>query len=622
MKRLIISVALFLLVISITATEARALTSGYKYAEYHSIVTGTPRPYRIPWASPTPFSSPMYGVLVHRLDTSGADWTISVSYEINAPDTFPLPSLDPKIRKYLPGQGNIDPKIVSLSYSLTKDCVWESDAVNEILVWVICNIRYDWTFRPDQDAVTVLNNGTGTCLGYSSLTVALLQASGIPADVAVGNWGLNSGVDHAWISVLYPSAGWVMYEPQGAGAISLDYFINWDIEPEYFVTTVPGLVDRMVWEDEYFPTITHDTPSYGPPPVPVLEFYPGFKPMAIRDYWQDENGIGHSVDVKPPIRGGIKGSGTAVWFEGALDGHTFVSSAATGNSLDYIRYRASDCTWGLAVGTHSVTLKLEDVLGRTTSTTVYFLRTKLPRTRMSLPAVASATSATNRFKVSFSHTNQPTREFGPTTYTLNYFTPTAPWSFYPHIRPAAWRTAGYTTGKSMFFTGVPGKTYFIKVRAVDDRRIPGPFCAIKTVLVPLDQKSFTFSGIWGTRYNSGLYFGSSRYSNRKNSTASLRFTAKTRLQLIATKRADGGYADFYINGVKRGTINLYSATYKPRQTINIIRFDTNDWYVLKPTTGTLKIVVRGVKCSASRGFVVDIDGLAESNDYSGPGCVD
>jgi len=132
-------------------------------------------------------------------------------------DTAQLPS---DIRKYLQptsAQQSDNPAIVQEAKRLVEGAQMEAQAVVAILDWVRANIEYDYTFSLPVDAVSVYQNRSGVCAGFSNLAVALLRAAGIPARGQAGCalWALPSGGGHAWIEVYYPDVGWVPSDPQG-----------------------------------------------------------------------------------------------------------------------------------------------------------------------------------------------------------------------------------------------------------------------------------------------------------------------------------------------------------------------------------------------------------------------
>ena len=147
--------------------------------------------------------------------------------EINTNVAFPLDSnqFTPDISHYLLPEANVqsdNPEILALSKQIVTGASTEAIAVDRILTWVRGYITYDFTGSLPIDALSVLHNRSGVCAGFSTLTVALMRAAGIPSDMvsgclADGSSGPNGmGSPHAWILAYYPDSGWIASEPQGS----------------------------------------------------------------------------------------------------------------------------------------------------------------------------------------------------------------------------------------------------------------------------------------------------------------------------------------------------------------------------------------------------------------------
>jgi len=155
------------------------------------------------------------------------DIEVSVDYFVDTQSTYPVRTSDlpPEIRDtYLqPQSGWIqsdDPAIAAKAAELVTSATREAEAAEAIIAWVRAYVRYDHSFELPVDASSVFRNLSGTCSGFSNLSVALLRAAGIPSRVHVGcatPFGYNTGeegVGHAWIEVYYPDVGWIASEPQ------------------------------------------------------------------------------------------------------------------------------------------------------------------------------------------------------------------------------------------------------------------------------------------------------------------------------------------------------------------------------------------------------------------------
>ncbi len=162
-----------------------------------------------------------------------------------------LPYIEPD-----PHQQSDDPAIVRQGQILVQGAQSEAQAVVAILEWVRANIRYDWSYSLPVDAVSVYNNGSGICSGFSNLAVALLRSAGIPARVRRGcvTWYSPHGEGHAWIESYYPDVGWVPSEPQAtANFVSAGQFAasqqlgDWCGKPSTLVTLVEQVAGEFLY---------------------------------------------------------------------------------------------------------------------------------------------------------------------------------------------------------------------------------------------------------------------------------------------------------------------------------------------------------------------------------------
>ena len=157
------------------------------------------------------------------LSSSDTSVTVKVTSQgvLNTNAGFPLDTaqLPADVQPYLQptsSQQSDNPIIIEQAQVLVENAHTEAQAVVAILDWVRANITYDYTFSLPNDAVSVYQNRSGVCAGFSNLAVALLRAVGIPAKDQSGCalW-VSHGGGHAWIEVYYPDVGWVPSEPQG-----------------------------------------------------------------------------------------------------------------------------------------------------------------------------------------------------------------------------------------------------------------------------------------------------------------------------------------------------------------------------------------------------------------------
>ncbi len=109
-----------------------------------------------------------------------------------------------------------DPLIVSTSASVVGS---ETNPYNMAVLihdYVADVIDYDNDLQWD-DAVTVLNQGTGSCSEFTFVFIALARAAGLPARFAGGSPAFDgSATDrsgHRWAEVYLPNYGWIPFDP-------------------------------------------------------------------------------------------------------------------------------------------------------------------------------------------------------------------------------------------------------------------------------------------------------------------------------------------------------------------------------------------------------------------------
>ena len=112
-----------------------------------------------------------------------------------------------------------DPLIVSTSASILGEEKNPYKMAVLIHDYVAENIEYDNDGAWD-DAVTVLNRGTGSCSEYTFLFISLSRAAGLPARFAGGSRCRTldgESVDysgHRWAEVYLPNYGWIPFDSQ------------------------------------------------------------------------------------------------------------------------------------------------------------------------------------------------------------------------------------------------------------------------------------------------------------------------------------------------------------------------------------------------------------------------
>ena len=114
-------------------------------------------------------------------------------------------------------RGSTSRDVDRLARSLTAGADSRYEAISRVLGWVARSIAYDLDRGEPQDAVAVLRRRSGYCTGVARLTVALLEAAGIPAREVAGyvvdpDPGGRGGY-HRWIEAYLPDRGWVFSDP-------------------------------------------------------------------------------------------------------------------------------------------------------------------------------------------------------------------------------------------------------------------------------------------------------------------------------------------------------------------------------------------------------------------------
>jgi len=179
-----------------------------------------------PWGWPNVWSILSWGPGAERIQVERSVRAISEALygPILSADPFPVEAFRLPMEAYdqLIATSFIqsgDPAIVSEAERLVAGARTELEAVVRILGYVRREIRYacakdlcDPVLRVD--AVATLEKGVGNCVCYANLAIALLRAVGIPAAEANGFVADRdeSRASHAWISVYFPSWGWVEFE--------------------------------------------------------------------------------------------------------------------------------------------------------------------------------------------------------------------------------------------------------------------------------------------------------------------------------------------------------------------------------------------------------------------------
>jgi hypothetical protein len=165
-------------------------------------------------------------------------------------------------------------------------------------------------------------------------------------------------------------------------------------------------------------------------------------------------------------------------------------------------------------------------------------------------------------------------------------------------KPVYTNTAAAPTG-SYTFTGVAGASYQLTVVAQDVQGNKSrSFTA--SILVPIDDTAFKYSGQWHRTPSPASYAGSAEFTNRRNSFATATATGESYALLVRTGPSYGTLSITW-NTFHLMTVSLYSPTPGARV---IPFFSSSD-----RRTRTFKFTVLGTGRSPSTGGTIGLDGL-------------
>lgn len=155
----------------------------------------------------------------------------------------------------------------------------------------------------------------------------------------------------------------------------------------------------------------------------------------------------------------------------------------------------------------------------------------------------------------------------------------------------------------------PGDTYQFRVQAKDQVGNWSDWANGPAFTVSDYQEthgSVNYVGAWTPEASGSAYGGSLTYATASTARAQFSFVGGG-VAWVAPKGADRGKATVWIDGVKVTTVDLYSATEKPRT----VAFTQEG---LSPSqTHTLEVRVTGTKNAASSGARVDVDAFVVLN---------
>ncbi len=172
---------------------------------------------------------------------------------------FPLTIKDGEIKEFLVSTELVQSdnrQIKEKAENVTSKAKTEFDAVQQILTWIIDNMRY--VTPPEKyDAFYSFNSGKGNCQNYSHLAAALMRAVNIPVRIVNGitlkrpfTVNMESGDftfkmgqgRHSWIEVYFSDLGWVPFDPQQTELFVSNRFIRIEVGIDNKETVNDGLI--------------------------------------------------------------------------------------------------------------------------------------------------------------------------------------------------------------------------------------------------------------------------------------------------------------------------------------------------------------------------------------------
>jgi hypothetical protein len=172
---------------------------------------------------------------------------------------FPLGKVPADVSPYLSPTKQVqsdDPRIRKLAKELTQGVTTQFDAVQQILTWIVDNLRYV-TPPAKYDALYGLEARKGNCQNFSHLSAALMRAVSIPVRIVNGvtlnkpfNVSRKGGVltfkmgqgRHSWIEVWFSDLGWVPFDPQQTELFVSNRYIRIEIGIDNNETINDGLL--------------------------------------------------------------------------------------------------------------------------------------------------------------------------------------------------------------------------------------------------------------------------------------------------------------------------------------------------------------------------------------------
>lgn len=119
----------------------------------------------------------------HTESTSGSDdgRYVYPSFDCQS-DSYLIQNITNEVLSVLPADSSDNVKIQAIHDYIIQNCYYDD-----------ASIENNGIYRKKQDAVSVVNNGTAVCAGYTALTAAMARYAGIPA-----RYITSKEINHAW----------------------------------------------------------------------------------------------------------------------------------------------------------------------------------------------------------------------------------------------------------------------------------------------------------------------------------------------------------------------------------------------------------------------------------------
>ena len=115
----------------------------------------------------------------------------------------------------------------------------------------------------------------------------------------------------------------------------------------------------------------------------------------------------------------------------------------------------------------------------------------------------------------------------------------------------------------------PAHTYAFRVRATDTKGNTSAFVTGPTLTLTARQEtsgSISYVGTWTLGSPTGAFGGSVKYAKTSTARATFSFTGRS-VAWVSQMSSNRGIADVYVDGVFVQSVDLFSATTKPRMTV-------------------------------------------------------